>query len=505
MDALREMPSYAKMMKDLMSRKFDFQDLSTVTLTQAYSAVVTSPMAQKLSDPVEAVDVILQEEDETLYVRDPLEACLMNLKEVDGEELTDWVMALKGQGLWKREPQFEPLHLEERETPLVKPSIEGAPQLDLKPLAAHLSWTMIDIKGISLAFCMHKILLEEGQKPSREQQRRLNPNMKEVEKKEYIKWLDAGIIFSISDSVWRCMLAIFTDIVEAIMEVFMDDFLVVRNSFNDYLTNLRRVLKRCVETNLVLNCEKCHFMVQEGIVSGHRMSSKGIEVDHAKVDVKEKLPPSTLEFEELKKRLVIAPIIVTPDREHPFELIFDASDYAIGVVLGQRKDKMVHPIYYASRTLSGAHLNYTVTEKEILDVVFAFDNFRSYFISLKVIVYTDHIGLSYLITKKESKPHLICWVLFLQEFDLEICDRKGTKNQVANHLSRLEGAEKKVEVEDITETFPDEQLLAVAIEETPCHADIANYLASDVLTRHIQGELPWCILFVDDIVLIDEM
>ncbi|XP_019251443.1 PREDICTED: uncharacterized protein LOC109230391, partial [Nicotiana attenuata] len=91
----------------------------------------------------------------------------------------------------------------------------------------------------------------------------------------------------------RCMMAIFTDMVEDIMEVFVDDFSVVGNSFEECLVNLTRVLKRCIETNLVLNWEKCHFMVEEGIVLGHRVSSKGIEVDRAKVDVIAKLPPPT--------------------------------------------------------------------------------------------------------------------------------------------------------------------------------------------------------------------
>ncbi|XP_075091724.1 uncharacterized protein LOC142171905 [Nicotiana tabacum] len=138
----------------------------------------------------------------------------------------------------------------------------------------------------------------------------------------------------------------------------------------------------------------------------------------------------------------------------------DTSDYAVGAVLRQRKDKVMHPIYYASRSLSGARLNYTVTEKEMLAVVFVFDKFR------------------YLIEKKESKPRLIRWVLLLQEFILEIRDRKRMENQVADHLSRLEGFEKKVEVEEIVETFPDEQLLATSLNATPWYADIANYLTS---------------------------
>ncbi|XP_070022753.1 uncharacterized protein [Nicotiana sylvestris] len=114
----------------------------------------------------------------------------------------------------------------------------------------------------------------------------------------------------------------------------------------------------------------------------------------------------------------------------------------------------------------------------MLAVLFAFDKFRSYLIGSKVIVSTDHAALRYLIEKKESKPRLICWVLLLQEFDLKIRDHKGTENQVADHLSRFEGDENSVEVEDILETFPDEQLLATSLEEVPCYADFANYLAS---------------------------
>ncbi|XP_075092329.1 uncharacterized protein LOC142172578 [Nicotiana tabacum] len=140
----------------------------------------------------------------------------------------------------------------------------------------------------------------------------------------------------------------------------------------------------------------------------------------------------------------------------------------------------MHPIYYASRTLSRAHLNYTMIEKEMMVVLLAFDKFRSYLISSKVTIYTDHVALRYLIKKKESKPRLIRWVLLLQEFDLEIRDRKGTENQVADH-SRLEEAENSVEVEDILETFPDEQLLATSLEEVPWYADFANYLASSIV------------------------
>nr|XP_033511568.1 uncharacterized protein LOC117276326 [Nicotiana tomentosiformis] len=231
----------------------------------------------------------------------------------------------------------------------------------------------------------------------------------------------------------RCMMAIFTDMVEDIMEVFMDDFSVVEDSFNYCLRNLKRVLKRCVETNLLLNWEKCHFMVHEDIVLEHLVSIKGNEVDHAK----------------LKKKLVNAPIIATPDWGQPFELMCDASDYAMGEFLGQQNDKVMHLIYYASRTLIGSQLNYTVTEKEMLALVFTFDKFRSYMIGSK--------------------------------FNLEIRDRKGTKNQVADHLFGYNGAKKKVEVEEIMENFPDEQLLATSLEVIPWYANIANYLASEAV------------------------
>jgi hypothetical protein len=102
----------------------------------------------------------------------------------------------------------------------------------------------------------------------------------------------------------------------------------------------------------------------------------------------------------------------------------DASDYVVGAMLGQSKDKKHYAISYASKTLIGPQLNYTTTEKELLVVVFAIEKFRSYLVGAKVIVYTDHAALKYLLTKKDAKPHLIRWILLLQEFNLEIRDKK---------------------------------------------------------------------------------
>ena len=112
-------------------------------------------------------------------------------------------------------------------------------------------------------------------------------------------------------------------------------------------------------------------------------------------------------FHTLKKALISAPIIQPPDWVLPFEIMCDASDYAVGAVLGQTKDKKHHAIAYASKMLTGAQLNYATIEKELLADVFAIDKFRSYLVGAKVIVYTDHAALKYLLTKKDAKPRLI--------------------------------------------------------------------------------------------------
>ena len=207
-------------------------------------------------------------------------------------------------------------------------------------------------------------------------------------------------------------MAIFSDMVERTIEVFMDDFSMLGKSFDNCLENLRQALIRSEETNLVLNYEKCHFMVKEGIVLGHRISERGIEVDKAKIESIEKLlPPSSVKgvlcflghagfyrrfikdfskiakplsnllvqgapfkfddqclkaFLFLKQKLVSAPIVVAPDWNLPFELMCDASDYAIGAVLGQKRERTFQVIYYVSWMLNDAQLNYATTEKELM-------------------------------------------------------------------------------------------------------------------------------------------
>nr|GEY87119.1 reverse transcriptase domain-containing protein [Tanacetum cinerariifolium] len=212
----------------------------------------------------------------------------------------------------------------------------------------------------------------------------------------------------------RCMMAIFHDMIQKTMEVFMDDFSIFGICLQSCLSHLERMLKRCEDTNLCLNYENAHFMVKEGIVLGHKISKQGIEVDKAKVNVITKLPHPTnvkgirsflghasfyrrfikdfskiarpmtrlLEkdtpfifsqecvdsFQTLKRKLIEAPIVIAPGWDMPFELMCDASDFAIGAVLGKRQDKHFRPIHYPSKTMTEAESNYTTTEKEMLAV-----------------------------------------------------------------------------------------------------------------------------------------
>ena len=485
--------------------------------------------------------------------------------------------------------------------------------------------------------CTHRIHLEEDVKPSRKPQRRLNPIMKEVVKKEVLKLLDVGVIYPIADSKWvsptqvvpknsgvtvvanenneliptrvtsgwrvcidyrklnagtrkdhfplpfvdqmlervaghefycfldgysgynqieialedqekttftcpfgtfafrkmpfglcnapgtfqRCMMGIFSDMIEIILEIFMDDFSVFGDSFESCLENLRKVLERCQEKNLVLNWEKCHFMVTQGIVLGHIVSKDGIEVDKAKVELISNLltpkcvrdiwsflghagfyrrfikdfsaiarPLCTLlakdvpftwsqacdiAFTKLKNMLVSPPIMRSPNWDLPFEIMCDASDYAIGAVLGQREDKKAFVIYYASKTLDSAQANYTTTEKEFLAVVFPLEKFRSYIVGSPVTIFTDHAALKYLLSKQDTKPRLTRWILLCQEFNLTIKDKKGVENVVADHLSRLVPDSNSHGI-PISDSFPDEQLFALV--HYPWYVDIVNYLVT---------------------------
>ncbi|GKE00344.1 reverse transcriptase domain-containing protein [Tanacetum coccineum] len=187
-------------------------------------------------------------------------------------------------------------------------------------------------------------------------------------------------------------------------------------------------------------------------------------------------------FELLKEKLTCAPVIISPNWNLPFELICDASDFTVGAVLGQKDGKNFHPIYFTSKTLNPAQQKYTVTKKELMALVFSFDKFRSYLILSKTIVHTDHSALRHLFKKQDAKPRLIRWILLLQEFDIEIKDRKGTKNAAADHLSRIKNDESSDDSE-VDDNFPGETLMEVNMKDEPWFADFANYLVGDIIPK----------------------
>ncbi|RDY12965.1 Tf2-6, partial [Mucuna pruriens] len=154
----------------------------------------------------------------------------------------------------------------------------------------------------------------------------------------------------------------------------------------------------------------------------------------------------------------------------------DASNSALGVVLGQRAGvgQPVHVIAYASHTMDPAQQNYTTIEKELLEIVFALDKFHSYLLGSRIVMFSDHAALRYLLKKPDAKPRLIRWMLLLQEFNIEIIDKKGAENSVADHLSRIE---RKSEPISIRDQFPDEQLLHINMP-TPWFVDICNFVAA---------------------------
>lgn len=183
-------------------------------------------------------------------------------------------------------------------------------------------------------------------------------------------------------------------------------------------------------------------------------------------------------FEILKKALISAPIVHPLDWNLPFEIMCDASDYAVGNVLGQRADKKLNVIYYASKTLENAQRNYATTEKGFLAVVFACNKFRSYIVDSKVTIHTDHVAIKYLMKNKDAKPRLIRWVLLLQEFDLQIVDRKGVDNAVADNFSWMENIPN--DHIPINHSFSNEQLVVVNISShnSRWFADYANYIVA---------------------------
>nr|GEU78653.1 reverse transcriptase domain-containing protein [Tanacetum cinerariifolium] len=304
-----------------------------------------------------------------------------------------------------------------------KSSIDEPPEVEPKDLPSHLEYVFLEgddklpviiAKDLSIEEKIARIT--DDFEPVVQHQRRVNPKIHDAIKNEVLKLLDAGLIYPIFDSRWRYMMAIFHDMIEKTIEVFMYDFSVFGNSFQTCLSHLEKMLKRCEDTNLCLNWKNSHFMVKEGIVIGHKIYKNGIEVDKAKVDVIAKFPhPTTIKcirsflghagfyrrcikdflkiarpmtrllkkdtlfffskecveaFQTLKRKLNEAPILIALDWDLPFDLMCDASDFVINAVLEKRQEKHFRPIYYASKIMTEAESNYTTMEKEMLTVGF---------------------------------------------------------------------------------------------------------------------------------------
>ncbi|GJV74062.1 reverse transcriptase domain-containing protein [Tanacetum coccineum] len=309
----------------------------------------------------------------------------------------------------------------------------------------------------------------------------------------------------------RCMMAIFHDMIEKMMEVFMDEFLVFGNSFGNCLSRVDKMLQRCEDTNLWIKVDKAkvdviaklpHPTTVKGVWSflGHAGFYRRFIKDFSKISrpmthLLEKNTPFIFSneciqaFETLNKKLTEAPILIALDWDLPFELMCDASDFAIGAVLGQRHEKHFRPIHYASKTMNKAESHYTTTEKEMLAVVYAFKKFRSYLVLNKSIVYTDHSALKYLFAEKDSKARLLRWILLLQEFTFKVIDTKGVENLAADHLSRLENPyENVLDPKEVNEKFPLETLNMVTSRSdssTPWFANYANYHAGNFIVKGI--------------------
>ncbi|XP_021748570.1 uncharacterized protein LOC110714371 [Chenopodium quinoa] len=368
--------------------------------------------APSMGDTVCQVDVLDELQNEKLPLNqndDALEQVLLGKEDDDGNwESREYVRLFEEA---KADLNMNPI----RETLSVMSIGESSkpPEVELKPLPSNLKYAYLG--------------------PNNSYPVIVNAELKDTELEQLLnvlKTYKSVIGYTIDD---------IKGLIENSMEVFMDDFSVYGTTFDVCLANLKKVLQRCKEVNLILNWEKCHFMVQQGIILGHVVSNKGIEVDRAKIEVIERLPPPNSvkgvrsflghvgfyrrfikdfskiarpltellakdvpfvfsdaclkAFNRLKEALISAPVMQPPDWSLPFEIMCDASDYAVGAVLGQRKEKKLHAIYYTRKTLSFTQMNYATTEKEMLAVIYAIDKFHSYLVGSKVIIHTDHAAL----------------------------------------------------------------------------------------------------------------
>nr|GEV78617.1 reverse transcriptase domain-containing protein [Tanacetum cinerariifolium] len=367
------------------------------------------------------------------------------------------------------------------------------PELTLRIRNEAITYNL-DQTGINLEFCTHKILMEEDYKLAVQHQRRVNPKIHDVIKKEVEKVFDARLIYLISDSPW-------VSLVHCVPK--KGGLTVVKNEENEFiLTRLVTGWRVCIDYQKLNEAtRKDHFPLPFMDQMLERLAGNKfycfldgffgyfqIPIDPRNQEkttftcpygtfAYRYMPFSLCNASGTFQRCMLA--IFHDMVKKTIKVFMDdfsvfgnsiknclsrldkmlQSDFAIGAVLGQRHEKHFKPIHYASKTMNDAESNYTTTEKEMLEVVYSFKKFWSYLIMNKSIMHTDHSPLKYLFAKKDAKARLLLWVLLLQEFDFKVLDTKGAENLAADHLSRLENPyENVLDPKEIHETFPLEML-----------------------------------------------
>ncbi|XP_052885333.1 uncharacterized protein LOC128293828 [Gossypium arboreum] len=577
LDAIRQIPWYAKFLKELCTNKRKLTGNEKLSVGENVSIVLQRKMPVKCKDR----GVIIQLADrsvvhpkgvfEDILLGRPFLSTASTKIDVRSGTLT---MEFDGEIVKFNAPELElkllPEHLKyaflgkSNTLPIIvsnklsKLEEESLIQV-LKSHKDAIGWTIADLKGISPLTCTHRIYLEENTKPKREAQRQLNSNMMEVVKKEIIKLLDADIIYPISDSRWvspvqvvpkktgvtvnknaesdlvptrvqngwrvcidyrklnsytrkdyfplpfidqmleplsgkthfccldgysgffqisvapedqekttftytsdtfayrrmpfglcntpatfqRCMMSIVSEYVEKIIEVFMDDLLcmeIVDKAKIDIINSLAYP-----STIREIRSFLSHAGFYKRFIKNFSKVAEPL-CELLQKDRKFEFGPKCKEaFDTLKQKLVTAPIVQAPDWNYPFEIMCDASERSVGAVLGKNIDKEPHVICYASKTLDSAQT------------------------------------LMYLIAKKEAKSRLIRWILLLKEFNIEIRDKKGCENLVADHLSRI-----KTPFDDVTikDKFLDESLFSTE-SYYPWYVDIVNPLTTGSLLTEL--------------------
>nr|GEU94237.1 reverse transcriptase domain-containing protein [Tanacetum cinerariifolium] len=457
--------------------------------------------------------------------------------------------------------QLPPMDLKLAKESKEKSFVEEPPELELKEFPCHLEYAFLedsnklpkisDIKGIDSRFCTPNILMEDDYKPAVQSQKRVNPKIHDVIKKEVIKLIDSGMIYPISNSPWSSPIHCVPK---------KGGMTVVANENNELIpTRLVTGWRVCIDYRKLNDAtRKDHFPLLFMAQMLERLAGNEFYcfLDgfsgyfQIPIDLQDQekttftCPYGTFTYRRMPFGLcnaLEAPILVVPDWNLPFELMCDASDYAIGAVLGQRKSKNLQPIHYARNTMTEAQIHYTTTEKEMLAIVYAFEKFRPYLVLSKSIVYTDHSALKYLLNKQDTKPregivlgHKISKsgievdrakvdvitklphpttvkgvrsflghaeapeapILVVPDWNLPfklMCDASdyviGSENLAADHLSRLENPHQDVlENKDINENFPLETLGSLTSHSTSWFADIANFHAGNFIKKGLTSQ-----------------